>query len=164
LVNGTSASGLGAEIAVDSQPFRDLTLGLSVGWNDLAEDADVVDAAGTLLFAKGDRLSNSPKYTGGASIDYAFPLAGTWKGHVSGSVNYTSPLNTVNASTPIRPSQAITMARLGFSVESASWRADAFVDNVNNEHGFTRWDPVDPPGARERVRPRTYGLQVEYRF
>ena len=60
---------------------------------------------------------------------------------------------------------AITLARAAFSIDfDPSWAATLFVDNLNNEKGVAvkGFPGVDDWNAR--VRPRTVGLQLDYRF
>src|SRR5579863_404945 len=72
-VNGSSASGQGADVSVTSEPTKGLTLGADFSWNTLHFDSPVY-SGGTVLFPEGSRPNYSPKYTAGLSAQYAFPL------------------------------------------------------------------------------------------
>jgi iron complex outermembrane recepter protein len=65
----------------------------------------------------------------------------------------------------IQRGEALTIGRTSFSIDSPDhWTTTLYVENVNNERGsplvtyqtFRDWDA--------RVRPRTFGAQIEYRF
>jgi iron complex outermembrane recepter protein len=167
LINGESASGMGVDFALTTQPFDGLELGINLGWNDLAVDADVF-SSGAVLFDKGDRLNSSPEYTAGALANYGFALGGL-EARFTASANYTSKQATrtiIGERQAVETADPILIARTAFSIETPSrWTATLFVDNINNERGT----PVRPlalgvPEWAQRVRPRTTGVQLEYRF
>lgn len=169
LVNAGSASGVGFDFGVTTRPAEGLELGVNFSWNDLEMDTEVI-SGGVLLFDKGDRLNVSPEYTVGASADYDFPLgANGFKGLFSASANYTSEMDTrtIAVGQNIAFGDAMLIARASFAIAAPDhWTATLFIDNLNNEqgsavrfpifHDFLPWDT--------RVRPRTIGAQLEYRF
>ncbi len=170
VVNGESASGFGVDAALTGRPFPGLDLGVNFSWNKLELDRNVI-SGGTLLFAKGDRLNNSPRLTLGAFADYSFPLDRSgWTGRFSTGVNYSSK-NQLHAQDQSDPAAAVIVlngdssliARASFTV-STPGRLDitAFVDNISNERGRVQND-LDPFRAA-RVQPRRIGVQLEYRF
>jgi iron complex outermembrane receptor protein len=169
LVNGQSASGVGAEFAIFARPVDGVTLGLNFSWNDLAMDAPVL-SAGAVLFRKGDRLTISPEYVAGASAEYAFPLGGGSKEmRLWTSANYTSELESraiIAGASRVVPGDAILMGRAGVSLGDVDhWSATLFVDNVTDEDGAPiRQAAFLTPAFDTSVRPRTVGLQLEYRF
>ncbi|HET9444808.1 MAG TPA: TonB-dependent receptor, partial [Steroidobacteraceae bacterium] len=166
-VNGESASGVGVDLASTFRPTDQLALGLSFSWNDLTFDTDVV-SGGFVLFAEGDRLNYSPEYTLGASADYRFPLGGGgFEATVSLSANYTSEqdLRTLLGAPFHTVGDEMLLARASFTVASAEhWNASLFADNIANEDGTPIRSPAAVPDFSVRVRPRTIGLQLEYRF
>jgi len=165
-VNGDSASGLGVDLAVTYAPIESLTLGLNVGWNDLTFDSDVLESSGSVLYPKGSRRSNSPETTAGASVDYAIPLGGSgYRGRLSVSANYVAEQITgySQTSAALVTADSVTLVRTGFTVEAPKhWTATLYVDNATNEEGIqpdtfaAQYDVV--------IRPRTYGVQLEYRY
>jgi iron complex outermembrane recepter protein len=170
-VNGESASGWGADLALTTYPATGLELGLALGWNDLALDDDVYPPNSTVPLArKGDRLNMSPELTVGARADYVFAIGSRgYNGHLAVSGNYTSEQETRGmAGVPyLAPGDEMLTSRMSFSIESPSgWEASLFVDNANNEQGAAlRWPPaVATPDWDVRVRPRTIGLQLDYAF
>lgn len=167
-INGNSASGIGVDFSVTAQPVDGLVLGLNFSWNDLAEDSPVF-SSNQLFFDEGERLANSPEYTAGASVDYVFPLgAGGFKGRLSASANYVSALQGVTAPTADTPrvlhtGDSMLLGRASFAVEALDhWTASLFVDNVSDEQGVQRPELIND--FTIRVRPRTIGLQLEYRY
>jgi iron complex outermembrane recepter protein len=169
LVNGDSASGVGVDFGIVARPVDALEVALNVSWNDLTMDEDVI-SRGVVLFDAGDRLNISPEYTAGLSFGYLFSLGSLGSGEFSASGNYTSEMDSRTISGGRRTiafGDSMLIGRTSFAVETlGGWTATLFVDNVTNEQG----SPVRFPILREflpwdtRVRPRTYGIQLEYRF
>jgi outer membrane receptor protein involved in Fe transport len=166
-VNAGSASGAGAEFAVTGRLLDGLDVTLNSSWNDLEFDSDVTSADG-LLFAKGQRLNRSPKYTAGTSVRYTFALgSGGYTGNLTASGSYTSQMSAppqIGAGNGmIFEGSNLVIARASATVTApAHWSVTAFVDNLNN---YRRSPFPEFPGIEEwseRVRPRTYGLQLEY--
>jgi iron complex outermembrane receptor protein len=167
LVNGGSASGVGFDVSVSVKPVSRLELSLSFSTNNLAWDEAVLTplTPGSVLFAKGDRLSLSPKYTAGASANYAFPLGGSgYEAGLSASASYNSA-QYMKFTTGFGQADPILIARASFSISSpAHWTASLYGDNLNNEHGVIQQAPFPIPDWAVRPRPRTIGLQLEYHF
>jgi iron complex outermembrane recepter protein len=167
LVNGESASGLGVDVAASIAPADGLSFGVNVGWNDLSMDSDVF-SGGALLFAAGERLNFSPEYTIGTSADFSFPLgSGGYVGSFAAGANYVSE-QTEKALLGGRVNRgrgdSIVVGTASFSIESPSnWTTRLFVDNVNNEDGALTRPGLGIPAWATYLRPRTYGLQFEYR-
>lgn len=177
LVNGPSASGLGVDLGLTVRPTRRLTFGAAMSINDLKLDGDVLTVAGsppvsTVLFPKDSRLVNSPKYVFGGNLDYSFPVgANGLEGLFSATANYTSKrvarfiINNVAVPVP-GDNMWNAGARLGVK-STAGWTATLFVDNLTNEDGRVAGYI---PSALERVdwlvrvRPRTWGLQLEMKM
>jgi iron complex outermembrane recepter protein len=163
IINGQSASGLGIDLGLVARPMDGLELGVNVSWNDLTVDGDVI-SNNFLLFPDGGRLAYSPEYTIGASSDYSFMLGSTgYEGRFSASANYTSVRGEAMQDVGFLEGDSMVIGRTSFAVRSpARWTTTLFVDNVNNETGT----PVHHirPDWSGRVRPRTYGLQLEYAY
>jgi outer membrane receptor protein involved in Fe transport len=166
LVNGASASGPGVDLALTARPFEGLELGLTASWNDLTLDEDVFQG-NLLLFGKGDRLNGSHELTSSASADYVFPLGGGgYKGRFSASYNYTSDQTTqfiVADARLVLRGDAMRFVRASIGLDAPErWSLLLFADNINNEQGIAFMD--NTPAFNIRPRPRTIGLQLEYRF
>jgi hypothetical protein len=141
----------------------------STSWNNLELNHDIF-SGGSLLFHKGDRPNSSPELTAGASADYAFALGSRgYLGRISVSGNYTSTLayrGVGNITEPIvQNGDPMTFTRASFSIEApAHWTATLFADNLNNERGAPVRAFVGTENWDARVRPRTAGVQLDYRF
>ncbi len=165
IINGQSASGKGIDLSLRAHPLQGLDFGGSISWNDLATDSNIVDG-GTVLFTKGDRLNNSPKYNANLFLNYGAEIGGGYKGTLSLSANYADKIcsrTTVKGAAVIACGDSYWTSRAAFSLDSQKgWRLTAYVDNLNNFKGAVIGDPVWGPDYTTRLRPRTIGLQFEY--
>lgn len=173
LINGQSASGLGAELMLTAKPAKGMTLGASYSWNSLKFDADVftiVNDRPHLLALKGSRLFNSPKDAASMFIDYVFPIGGL-DGNMSGSVNYTAPRTAravVSGVTEVNTSDPIWIARanIGVSSKDQGWSLSLFVENLTDFRGTLA--PAAPGQNMAdmgfRARPRTIGIQAGFKM
>jgi iron complex outermembrane recepter protein len=168
-INAQSASGMGAEFSLTAMPIDGLTLSASYSWNDLTFDQDVVNltSAGVpfVLFGKGDRLNFSPEYTASGSADYAFHLGDSgYQGRVSGSISrLAKQISARSNATTLFYADDVSLVRASVGVESpAHWSASLFADNLTNEEGISR-DQFSPRW-HTYLRPRTIGVQFEYRY
>jgi outer membrane receptor protein involved in Fe transport len=176
LVNGESASGLGFEVGLTTKPMQGLELGVNFSWSGLKIDADIVTqptpAQSVVLFDKGDRLNLSPKFILGGRAAYSWSLGGSGlKATLAASANYTSGLDIrtidLSGSRYVAPGDAILITRLSAEIRTERWSATVFADNLGNENGAVVRLPFAPGLVDDwdtRVRPRTVGVQIEYRF
>lgn len=170
-INAGSASGAGVDFGLKLRPLQGLNLGLTVAWNDLNLDQEVL-SFGEPIFTAGSRLVNSPEYTAGVNGSYEFPLgANGFTGEFAASADYHSPNEgrgiVGGRSFPV-PADKIITSRLGFSVIAPKhWTGTLFVENLNDEDGVIAGDLQDllvTPPIGSRLRPRTVGVQFEYQF
>lgn len=168
LISAGSASGVGFEFGASVMPLDGLTVGLSFALNDLEFDQDIVNLTSSgdsaLLATKGDRLLYSPRYTAAGSADYVYEVGGGYHARLSAGVNYideqinerTSPITSYRI-------DAVTLVRASLGVEARSnCAASLYADNLTNEQGVAR-DQFSPRW-NTYLRPRTVGLQFEYRY
>lgn len=136
----------------------------------------------------GDRLPYVPRLQWSATVDYYFPVGGL-EGHVGGGwrwvddrvagtterqviVDPTPPGSVLQTTiTPPLSLDSYHALDLYASVSGASWTLRAFVKNATDERAYSsitdlssaltgvvaQWDAVP-------VRPRTVGLEVDFRF
>lgn len=168
VLNGQSASGVGAEFSITARPISGVEINAYLSWNDLAFDHTVY-SGGAPLFNAGDRLNTSPEFTAGLSGSYTFSLGASGiKGQLSASENYTSVLNstyiaTTAAPTNLYPGNSVLIARARASVIlSDHWTTSLFLDNAANYRGTPLAAGGPIPSWDFRVPPRTMGIMVEY--
>jgi len=167
-VNSGSASGNGVDFSLTVRPVKGLQFAGAIGYNGLESDSRVL-TGGFVLFNKGDRLNYSPKLTAGASADYAFDIGNsglTAVASVAGTYT-SSQINRlfVGSFVNVGVGDGIVIGKASFAVSmDRKWTATAFVDNFNNEKGTPVFRPTATPNWSARVRPRTFGLQLEYRY
>jgi len=173
LVNGSSASGPGAEVSVTVRPTKNWSVGGTFSWNDLKMDADLNSAVG-VLFHEGDRLNFSSKYTGSIFTSYSFPLPGRATGVLSASGNYISKQSDRGVGGLNQPyvtygdNQLFARADLTVNFQN-DWAIKLYGENLTNEYGAvnTGFVPGYLPTTDQftaRPRPRTFGLEVDYRY
>lgn len=170
LVNGASASGPGADLTLTTELFEGLQVSVNGSWNDLTVDKDVF-SNNVVLFEKGDRLNSSVETTVGASISYDFSFGSSeLEGRFVASANRRTKMSEkLLAGTAVTVSNAepILISRAGFTVHSPrGWDATIFADNLNNEQDVAFRAISLVPGLTNAFypRPRTIGVQLEYRF
>jgi len=153
-----------------------LQVGGTINWNDLTNDSDVF-SGGLLMFPKGSRLNASSKYTGSLFAAYTLPLGGSGTlGELSVSGNYISGQSTrgLDALAPsgvyVNYGDNLRFVNAAFTVNfPKDWSMKLYGDNLTNEYGsvLSQFLPGFPPSTEEltpRPRPRTVGLQVDYRY
>lgn len=166
-INGEAASGFGADASVTLRPAPGLNISGSFGWNDITLNGDVF-SGGVLLFAKGSRLNFSPEYTATIAGDYAHDIGGDLTARFSASGTFTSgQVTRVLLGSAVSEGRTgdVFIPRASIALESrAGWTATLYGDNLTN---FS--SPIAPGfGAFEQylsqARPRTFGVQFEYRY
>lgn len=182
LINGPSASGFGTDLGVTLRPGAGIQIGANLSYNDLHWDG-IVSNAGTVLYAKGDRLAFSPKLSGSAYASYSFPLAESLKGVLKVSVDYRASMvmnaaglgfaNSSSAQTGIYcspygsnstcKSDSTTFLSANFDLVSDSGKTlTIYGTNLTNSNAL-----LEPSAAQTtpfRPRPRTIGVQFEVKF
>ena len=167
-VNGRSASGPGVDLALTTEVIDRLTLAGSFSWNNLKMDSNVY-SGGALLFPDGSRLNLSPEYTASLSVDYGFPFFATGlDGHASLSGNYVSNMENrvlLGPAANVGRGDPEFIPRASFSLSSKSgWRGTLYGDNLSNYQKSPTPGYGNLPEYYGRVRPRTVGLQLEYKY
>lgn len=166
IVNGPKASGVGTDLSLYVHPTLGLDVGGNLSVNSLKIDNTIL-SGGTVLFDKGDRLNNSAKATIGGFLNYVTNVGSAgYKLRFNASVNHTSRLRyaLVLARKEVGYGDPLTIARVNVALDSPKgWSASLFVDNLTNEHGVVLF-PFGVNEYKSRVRPRTIGLQFEYKL
>jgi outer membrane receptor protein involved in Fe transport len=170
-VNGNSASGIGADLGLTVRPLEGLELGVNLSWNDLALDNSVI-SGGTVLIPRGERPNFSPQTTASTSVAYTVPLIAGYTGTIGASASYVSQLpdrqleGTPSLSVAL-PDNSMTTGRVSLMLQAPhNWSATLYADNVNNYKGspVRIYEFTGMPDWDVRLRPRTVGLQFDYRL
>jgi iron complex outermembrane receptor protein len=164
VVNGQSASGLGFDLSVTASPLDQLELSIGFSANDLTWDESSIPGT-SVSFSKGDRLNLSPKYTASGSATYTFSLgSGGYEALISASARYNSE-QFFRIASGSGQADSILIADARFSIEAPSnWTITLYGDNLNDEDGTIQQAPFNVEDWSVRPRPRTIGLQLEYRL
>jgi len=157
LMNSGGTSTKGAEMGLTWIPDSHWTVQLSTSYVDAKYRED---QPGT-NFHKGTPVFNVPKlqFTGG--VGYTWPMTGSLNGVARLDASHFSRRETSSTAEGVG-GDPITQVSARFGVESMSgWGAYLFGTNLTDDDGA-----VDPPyrGQATRLRPRTIGIQVSYRY
>lgn len=166
VVNGARARGEGIDLALTYRPTSRFTRSPYVSVNTLKVSDDVL-SGGQIFYARGDRPSGSPRLTAGVAIDYVFDL-GRLPMRLSGALNYVSSLSyrSLNGTDLlVQSSDGIVSSRVSIAVDVTDvLTLSLFGSNLTGERGAAAiMFPGVAPNWDARVRPRTVGLQLEYR-
>lgn len=191
--NVPKAHARGVEFELTAAPAEGLSFGLNGTFVDSEFDSTVVDGTGAVLggIREGNRLPTVPTFQISANGAYEFPLSGSLKGVVTGSVQhvgtrFTQPSDQENnprvfvtglpfggapatASTTVNlklPDYQLVNFSLGVETESGL-TVTAYVTNLFDENPLLSFDRER--GGRARLgfnvgQPRTYGITARQRF
>jgi iron complex outermembrane receptor protein len=138
---------------------------------------------------KGDSLPYVPEWSWSGTADYTVPLNSGWTAHFGGAVRYvgarengtTNVQNAVDTSTtpptvvvsirtePLRL-EDYTSLDLNASISNDNWSIRGYIKNVTDERAYqTIGDITALSGGVNKllgapIQPRTFGIEVDYRF
>ena len=167
--NAAGAKSQGVELSIESKPLSGLTIGAWVTWEDaeLTQNVPGGGQSGEIFGSAGDRLPNTPRFSGNLSVDYNFPLASDIKGFVGGVLSYVGEReDAFSAASPQRqelPAYAKLDLRAGANYDS--WTANLYVNNVADKRGLVSGGIGNQlPYSFYYIQPRTVGLSVSKTF
>ncbi|HEY5804268.1 MAG TPA: TonB-dependent receptor [Lysobacter sp.] len=140
--------------------------------------------------AKGDALPYVPEWSWNATADYYLPLSNGWTAHFGGALRYVGATRngttarqdildpgttppTLLMSDVTRPLEldSYTLVDLNAYVSNDNWTFRAFVKNVSDERAYqsigditSELTDVTEKLVAAPVQPRTFGIEVDYRF
>jgi outer membrane receptor protein involved in Fe transport len=179
VINAGNVVSNGAEIQANGR-FGDWTLGANVGYDHAAFAQNLTPPNSTsVLVAKGDGIG-TPDWTVSLNAQYDFHLF-EMPGYVRADYNWTSAFQRspgpgsvgYNPYTYMGPAYGTVNARLGLTMRGVDW--NLFVQNASNAKPMIGWGggttgSATAPGTDSArytgstIRPRTIGLQGNYRF
>lgn len=164
--NVGSARSQGGELEIVAAPIDGLALTAGIGYTD----AKITGSAPGVAAQPGDPVQQVAPWTGTASGQYEFPLTTGLNGLIRADLSYTdrSFSASVDQFNP-RVREAYELANLRLGVVGETWQALAFVENLTNERPNLADNQSQAAELDGRPRimttpPRTYGIEVRYRF
>jgi iron complex outermembrane recepter protein len=164
--NAAAAESKGAELTLTFVPTPQLTLAGALGYVDAELSEDAPDLGGF----DGDRLPDTPEFTGTLSADYSFEVGGreaflgTTVRHVTDRVSSYD----VSAGSPQYDLPEYTTVDLRTGLQLGSARLQLYVRNAFDERGklsaTTAFSALGGPVWVSLVQPRTIGFNVITQF
>lgn len=130
------------------------------------DDAVITNPGNAALYLTDQRLPNTPRWSGNASVHQEFPLWREINGFVGVAASFVGDrLSTFQATAQrqVFPSYAKTDLRAG--IDYRTWTVSAYVNNVADVRGVIGGGIgyLYPP-AFIYIQPRTVGLSVQRGF
>ena len=156
--NAGAAVSKGLDFELLVAPLDSLELVMAAGLNNAELSEDVPNLGGT----DGDRIPGVPRITARVGARMRFPLFAR-EAYAQADVQYVG--NSYVGFTTMSPKlPPYTIVNLRLGVDLDNWSAAVFVNNVADEDGalFINDNPLGQWLAP--IRPRTVGLNVNWRF
>ncbi|MBV8158037.1 MAG: TonB-dependent receptor [Dyella sp.] len=174
ITNAGAARMRGFEWEMLYRPVRGLDITANFNYIDAVLTQDQVsntyEEQGVLGRA-GDRVPNTPKFTGAIAADYRWPLGDHLGGMARLDANYVgTSYSTFRPNDPTRTSMGnYTMVdgRIGLEDDGGRWGAYLYVKNMFNKLAFVSTGLQTyyaPFGEAYTIPPRTIGIDVKYNF
>ena len=165
LINSNGTKTKGAELSLALRPIKGMTLSAGGSYID-ASYAGIVANTG---IARGAAVDDIAKLTAYASADYSYSIAGAVSGFGRIGWQHNTPRRFVSFP-EFLPGDTINRVDARIGVDVGQLSIAAFVDNLTDEQGAVSNRSVVPVGpsvndiTANRLRPRTIGVQVRFRF
>ncbi|MEA3012548.1 MAG: iron complex outerrane recepter protein [Sphingomonadales bacterium] len=170
IVNAASATINGAEVEVTLRPVRGLQLDAAIGYTDAKYDSFIgLDLTGDAIpdpvLARALHFQRVPKYTFTAAISYAFDLGTMGNVTARTSYSYRSRMFTDLVNTPqlVVPGHGVWDASLAWEATDHI-RVTAFGRNIANTNYWDLGLTLPFGYIAYGGEPRTYGVELAYRF
>jgi outer membrane receptor protein involved in Fe transport len=169
--NGGTARSRGIEWESIYRPDERLRLGLAATYTDAVLTEDL-PANSSVPGRDGDRLPGTPRFRGAATVNYNFPIAGEWQGHLGGMYQYVGERHTKSSGDPLDLKlEAYSTVDVNLGASDASWSANLFVRNLTDKRTYSNEGVITNPFTGQIIgvggtvlQPRTIGLSMDKRF
>ncbi|MDJ0879173.1 MAG: TonB-dependent receptor [Halieaceae bacterium] len=175
VLNFPEAEITGFEAFVNWAPTDNLALDVSLGYNDgeLSDD-DVLfpDSEAPIEISDGTELPIVPDWTASANFSYTFDaqlfnatpyFLGSYT-YTGESINSLAGVEASSFSFPPREQDSWYTVDLQFGLETETWTAALFVDNVTDEDAELFFNNRWSQQRLSTLQPRTYGFNLRYNF
>jgi iron complex outermembrane recepter protein len=155
-VNSSQARSRGVELENIFQMTKDLRLDVGASYTkaQLTQDAPNLGVA-------GNRLPGSPAFTASTGLQYDFGVFGH-NAYLRGDYSYVGNFyNNLQETAPELGAYSQVNLNAGIKIQRAS--VSLFAKNLFNADNLI-WQSVGVPGESYRLRPRTVGVTLGYRF
>ncbi|NBU24348.1 MAG: TonB-dependent receptor [Gammaproteobacteria bacterium] len=167
--NAASASIKGIEAELEFLPLESLRFSLSgsyvdTKYEDFLETA-INPSTGTRLDSSGNRLQRTPEKQVSAGVDYTAGIGG-WGQALKFSLNYSwqSDLFWATDNIAKEPSYGLLDARIALAPEGKPWSVALWGKNLNDELYRTNIISFFGEEVSQYGAPRTYGLDLSWKF
>lgn len=162
--NGSTASSRGVEFTTIYQLTDHWRLGATGSYTNATLEEAVVSLGGKA----GDRLPQSPHWTGSLTADYETQLGSSWALQLGGGYRYFDSTFSAVESNPTAlevPEQNIVDLYGGGTFNDRT-SVRLYMRNVFNDRAYTNWNDTNTPGFPNfvTVQPRTIGVNVDVSF
>lgn len=155
--NAGTAESKGFEFAFSALLTDRLQLDVTGSWLNAELSND------TSLGSAGSRLPGSPEFNASMGLQYGFEFAGN-SAWLRGDAAYVGDYYNTLAETPPRLGDYTTVD-LSAGVDFERWSLELYVKNLTDSDALTWANPIFGPYDRQsRLRPRTIGARLGYRF
>jgi outer membrane receptor protein involved in Fe transport len=164
--NGSRAKSEGVELALKTRPLPGLSLDAWVAYDNAVLTKDFPNNVSGSYGVSGDRLPNTPRYSGNFSIEQEIPLRAAATAFVGGELSYVGErIGNITASELRQIYPSYVKGNVYAGVRYDSWTTSLFVDNVADKRGIVSGGlGLFLPHQFYYIRPRTIGLNVSRAF
>lgn len=164
--NAAKARSEGVEVEVDARPTRELTLGLTYGYDD-ATFASYANATSTGADYTGHTLPRAPKNNASASAQWEHPLSDALSLFARVDASYRSKIYFAPDNGLTQGDLTLVNARLGLEAPSGRWGVYLWARNLGNvNYAIDKEYGVIVPGqvTEALAAPRTFGVEIRARY
>ncbi len=166
--NSGSATSKGVEWNFSWRPISGLTLALLGSYTDAYLTAD----APSIGAINGYKLPYVPNVSNTLNVDYKWSAFGEWAAYVGGSETYTGTRYTgfSSATYVIEPHVKLPVyntVQVHFGLDNGHYNAEFYANNLANTKGiqdFSNSGGANQTGQVSLIQPRTFGIEVGYKF